>query len=581
MSLSQPPESNERQSLAEQALGFGRRLIAPHASVIEAGVFSRAQLLNSITMALLAVFILGINTRPRFGYLFDFMFGISLLALLLGKSKYPQAGAILFSAGCISLTYLSLYLGFTADFTSTVFAFVPLALIIASALTSEKIFIRLALSAAVLTTLASFYTEAPVLTADITQASAVVLFTGLLLYGVLLFRANAEKTHMKELRKVNQDLLEVKAGLEGRIDERTQELGKTSLQVQEGIDRLQTVLDISAGISAGMEKQPAELLTEITSLISEKMGFYHVGIFILDEKREYALLRAANSPGGQRMLERHHRLKVGGTGIVGYVSHAGRPRIALDTGLDAVFFNNPDLPKTRSELALPLKFGTDIIGVLDAQSTQSSAIKDEDINILAALANQISVVVHNLTAGELPGQTVPSRAVKFIGRKQTSEGYQYLPDGTISTGLPQNNLTLEKAIASGETEIIDQPSKGISAALAVPVKLRNQMIGVIHIQAADENRRWTEDEILLVQSISDRAALALENARLFEETTRRAEQEEAITRVTTQIGASSDFDHIMQTTIQELGIVLGASRSYIHLGVPSENGKDRPSEADS
>ena len=73
----------------------------------------------------------------------------------------------------------------------------------------------------------------------------------------------------------------------------------------------------------------------------EKLGFYHVGIFLLDENREFAVLRAANSEGGQRMLSRHHQLKVGGIGIVGYVSQGGRPRIALDTGSDAVFFNNP------------------------------------------------------------------------------------------------------------------------------------------------------------------------------------------------------------------------------------------------
>jgi GAF domain-containing protein len=92
------------------------------------------------------------------------------------------------------------------------------------------------------------------------------------------------------------------------------------------------------------------------------------------------------------------------------------------------------------------------------------------------------------------------------------------------------------------------------------------VIGIIHIETEEATRNWSEAEIQLVLSISERAALALENARLFEDATRRAEQEETISRITTQIGASTDFDRIMQTTIQELGVVLGASRSFIQIG---------------
>jgi GAF domain-containing protein len=119
--------------------------------------------------------------------------------------------------------------------------------------------------------------------------------------------------------------------------------------------------------------------------------------------------------------------------------------------------------------------------------------------------------------------------------------------------------------------ILTQPSKGNPSTLAVPVKVRDQVIGIIQIEATETNRKWTEDEVALVQSISDRAAFALENARLFEETVRRADQEETIARVTTQIGASTDFNRILQTTIQELGQALGTSRSFIQLATPAEN----------
>ena len=104
------------------------------------------------------------------------------------------------------------------------------------------------------------------------------------------------------------------------------------------------------------------------------------------------------------------------------------------------------------------------------------------------------------------------------------------------------------------------------------------MIGIIHIETEEATRNWSETEIQLVQSISERAALALENARLFEDATRRAEQEETISRVTTQIGASTDFDRIMQTTIQELSLALGASRSFIQIGTPASSEHNKGSE---
>jgi GAF domain-containing protein len=275
------------------------------------------------------------------------------------------------------------------------------------------------------------------------------------------------------------------------------------------------------------------------------------------------------------MLSRIHQLKVGGIGIVGYVSQAGRPRIALDTGSDAVFFNNPDLPKTRSEIALPLKYGPTIIGVLDVQSTLPSAFNEEDTNLLSTLTDQIAIVIATILANERGGTGLSSQNIINRGEGLKSQkiqrGYSYLPDGTISSAVLANNSTIDQVIATGETVILTQPSKNIPSTLAVPVKFRDQVIGIIHIEAADVNRKWTEDEVIMIQSISDRAAFALENARLFEETSRRAEQEETIASVTTQIGASTDFNRILQTTIQELGRALGASRSFIQLGTPPEN----------
>ncbi len=575
MSASQTPFNNQKQSFTDRVRRFGQGMIAPHPTIQELGLIRRAQLLNSISFVLIIAFALSLISRPQSAVIFYFLLVISAVSFLLGKSRFPRTGTLVFSIGFISATYLSLFLGVASSYLTSVLALVPIALVISSALTSQKTFARLVIFATLLTVLAPYYSKTKVLPGNVPEAGGIIFFMGAILYGIIVFRSNIEQTRLEEIILVNKELREIRNNLEEHAEEHTYLLGEANQQIQERAKRLQTVSEISRDILANIEKQPDDLLEHITRSISEKLGFYHVGIFLLDENREYAVLRAANSQGGQHMLERHHQLKVGGAGIVGYVSQGGRPRIALDTGTDAVFFNNPDLPKTRSEIALPLKYGTKVIGVLDVQSTLSSAFKEEDVNILGTLSNQIALIISNGLAAENQWNALPSRgAIRSTDRKQKQSGYYYLPDGTISTALPANSPILEKALASGETEMLVQPSKGNPATLAVPVKFRDQVIGMIHIQAAEENRKWTEDEVAMVQSIADRAAFALENARLFEETARRAEQEETIARVTTQIGASSDFNHILQTTIQELGQALGVSRSFIQLGTPSKNGKE-------
>jgi GAF domain-containing protein len=572
MSTTQTPLTHQKQPITERIGIFSQRLIAPHPTIHELGLVRRAQLLNVMTLLLIAAFISGIIARPKTIVVFYFLLGISVISFMLGKSKFPQVGTLFFSAGFISTAYLSLFLGTASSYAESVLALVPIALIVASALTTRRNFAVLAIYATIATALAPFYSTTPILENDLPEASGIVFFAGSILYGVMVFRSNLEKARLEEFRVINQELQEIKTTLEERVEERTHSLGEANQQIQERALRLQLVSEISQDISANIEQQPNELFARIARSISEKLGFYHVGIFLLDESHEYAVLRAANSQGGQRMLERRHQLKVGGTGIVGYVSQSGRPRIALDTGKDAVFFNNPDLPKTRSEIALPLKYGKNVIGILDVQSTLPSAFKEEDLSILGTLANQIAIIINAGLVNEGAENALASRnSNKSAGQKQRQDSYSYLPDGTISTLPSAKSPSLEKAIASGETEVVAHPSKNNPSVLAVPVKFREEVIGIIHIQSSEENRKWTEDEIIMVQSIADRAAFALENARLFEETIRRAELEETIAHVTTQIGASTDFDRILQTTIHELGQALGASRSFIQLGTPSKN----------
>ncbi|MBC7878442.1 MAG: GAF domain-containing protein [Anaerolineales bacterium] len=577
MNISQTPLNNPKQSFTERFKQVWQKLTAPHPSIKEIGEFRRAQLLSILTLILSVLFIFALLFRPSSVGVFFAFAGITLLSYALSKTRYYRLGTYIFAYAFTAIGYIRIYQSTTDSIELSITTTVHIALVFSSVLLSQRGFLTLVILSTLATITAPYYSNMS--SENLGSTTGIVFSIGAILYGIQIFRANLDKEQLQELTQSNRELEDITANLEERIKTRTFELNEANQQVQERATRFQIISEISQEISSDVDQQPKELLNRITQSISEKLGFYHVGIFLLDENSEYAVLRAANSQGGQRMLERHHQLKVGGTGIVGYVSQGGRPRIALDTGSDAVFFNNPDLPQTKSEIALPLKYGTQVIGVLDVQSTLSAAFKDEDANLLSTLANQIAIVIKTVLINERSEFPLASqrgnKASKQITHKQKQGGYSYHPDGTISTALPANSAIVDQAIESGETVMLVQPSKSNPAVLAVPVKFRDQVIGIIHIEATEGNRRWTEDEIAMVQAISDRAGFALENARLFEETARRAEQEETIAHVTSQIGASTDFNRILQTTIQELGQALGASRSFIQLGTPSENGNKK------
>ncbi|MBA3530391.1 MAG: GAF domain-containing protein [Ardenticatenales bacterium] len=179
--------------------------------------------------------------------------------------------------------------------------------------------------------------------------------------------------------------------LEQRVAERTEELERRSVQ-------LQVAAEVARDATATHELD--DLLNRAVSLIRSRFGFYHAGIFLVDEKREYAVLRAATGEAGREMLARGHRLKIGETGIVGYVTQSGLPRIVLDVGSDAAHVKNPYLPHTHSEMALPLKVGDEVIGALDVQSEEQSAFDEQDIEVLQTMADQLAVAIQNVRSYE-------------------------------------------------------------------------------------------------------------------------------------------------------------------------------------
>ena len=384
--------------------------------------------------------------------------------------------------------------------------------------------------------------------------------------GMLAFAFNNMTNQLRQtLESLELRVRERTTDLEQRtkdLESRSGELAEANTQVRRRIIQLEAISRVAKSITSIQNLQ--ELLPLITRVISEQFGFYHAGVFLTDATNEYAVLSAANSEGGQRMLSRNHRLKTGQNSIVGYVTATGKPHIVLDTEKDNLFSKNPDLPETRAEMALPLRIGDKIIGAIDVQSTDPGAFSEQDAEALSTLADQVSIAIRNSQLFESTQQslaeinTIYRQSLKETWAKTVSEqgnsGYQFGVSGNQPLREELKTEGAKQAIAKGELVILQGNSE---PELATPIKLRGQTIGVINVRAP-EGHIWKQNEINVLQAIAERVAVSAENARLFEETTRRAERERAVSTITTKIRSTNDPEEMLAIAISEIKNALNA-----------------------
>ena len=367
------------------------------------------------------------------------------------------------------------------------------------------------------------------------------------------------KQAREALRKAHDELERYAAGLERR-----------NMQIQ-------AAADVAREAAAILDVR--QLLDTAVHLVSERFGFYHTGVFLVDEPGEYAILRAAFSEGGQRMLERGHRLRIGEVGIVGYVAATGEPRIALDVGEDAVFFDNPDLPDTRSEMALPLVARGRVIGVLDVQSTEPAAFSEEDMVVLQTMAGQLGVAIENARLVEraeaqlrevnrLYGEYSATAWAGLMSSERPA-GYVYDRIDVLPTA-ESPSLALDAALERGETVTHVEPETA-EAVLAIPLRVRDQIIGSIGVQQSGDGQGWSPEDIALVQAIGDQVAMALENARLFEETRIHAEEVSVLNELAQALTARLDVNEVVEETYRGVSRMLDTTSFYVALYDPKSN----------
>ncbi len=399
-----------------------------------------------------------------------------------------------------------------------------------------------------------------------------VIDTAPIIIGIFAYIAG---TRQAEVLRLNREM-------ETRYEDRglvLSELESLRTDQQHRIEKQLVELNLAAHVArrAASIHNLNQLLNETTRLISDQFAFYHVGVFLISKDGQYAVLKAASSAGGQRMLERGHQLEVGKVGIVGYATGSGEARIALDVGEDATYFDNPDLPETRSELALPLKVRGQVIGALDVQSKDANAFNDDDVGILQTLADQIALAIDNATLLAESNKALQELQDLYI--RQTHKTWmQQMRGHRLAFALKSHRI--QPAEEAADQEQPDNPHQ-----VKIPISLRGVRLGSLILKRDENTSAWTEEEKNLLTQASEQVALALDNARLYEEAQARASREQAINTLTANLSRSLDVETLLKAAVKQLGEIPDVWEVAVHIqppdagnptGIPEEITRPRP-----
>jgi GAF domain-containing protein len=499
--------------------------------------FLRVVLQGSCILGFIAVALyLFTPSSPLYKLLAVATYGILVLMTLFTRLSYNiRAGVflfLLFFAGVSSLFDYGI-----ADASILFLGFI----VMTGLLFSPRMGMYSIIAITVLILLVFGWPNAPLV--DSARLTAILLVVSMIIaIGLHTFQDEFSKTQ-RAARQTLDTLREERATLEARVEERTFGLTRKTEQLRATSYIARKTAEV---------QDLATLLTTVTHLVTDQFGFYHTGIFLLNENGNQVVLQAASSEGGQRMVERGHSLTIGMQGIVGYVAAQKKPRIALDVGADAVFFNNPDLPLTRSELALPLLIRNKILGVLDIQSDRPQAFSLDDIDVLQTLSDQIAIAIENARLlDETQAAIMQLEALSSIRTQEAwtqklreqERAFTYTP-----LGLRAEKLSLNK-----------------NNAMSAPIILRGRKIGNISISRKGEGK-WSKLDEGLLAEVAGQVGLAVDNIRLLEEATQRARQEQTVGKLAAQFSQSLDLDTLLQTAARELGQLPDVSEVSVFLG---------------
>ena len=368
---------------------------------------------------------------------------------------------------------------------------------------------------------------------------------------------------IKTFNKIEQGDLTQRAPVSG-----TDELGIVTVQFNRMVSRLETLQNSleqqviertkqlaatnEVGRVAASSLDPEQLLAKVIPLIPEQFGYYFAAIYLVDPSGKWAELKEATGEAGRVLKQNHHRLEIAGKNMVGTAIRELSPRIAQIASEEKQRFENPLLPYTRSEMALPLMVGDRVLGALNVQSTRESDFGPQLIETMQNMAGQVAIALENARLFQEAQQII--KEMRAVQQQYLLEGWQ---------GLSEENEKLEYRIGDEED--------ANARKLEVPISLRDQILGQIMLESQTE---WTPDQQSLVDAVATQAAIALENARLVSESRHIALRERMAAEINSKIWSSATIDGVLQTVVKELGRRLDASSATIELNIDNHTSEE-------
>ncbi len=555
-----------------------RRWLAPPTFADDAEKNRVARLAHTILLAMaimvnlaFVLVVVALRTYVLMGAIYVSLLIPILVALFVLHRGYVRAAALLTT---IMLWLVLVIMGYLfGGVVNTSFIAVTLVIIIAALLLGARAAVILAVVSIVGVTL-TFVSEVigvlpPALAPNPPVNYWVVHSITYSIAATLLYLAMRNLTDaIRRAERLTAESEAQREQLQVLVQERTQDLERNA-------NYLRATTAVARESAAALGDSPA-LLSRAATIVQEQFGFYHVGIYLVDETAEWVDLCAV-AGAGQALLARDFRLRAGVEGMIGDVVRRGVYRLAADVNQDMAYLRVDELPDTRAELALPLQVRNQVIGVLDVQSVEMRAFTEQDVRTLQALADQVSMAISNARLVEQVRQAaeVERRAYGAL----TAEAWTSMLRASQTLGFYSNEQTtasagelwqpeMKTALQTGNTTHNAQETQR----LAVPVKVRGEVIGVIDFSKPAGGSVWTDEEITLVESLTEQLGVALDSARLYQDTQRRAANEQLLSQITANLARSLDMNVILQTVVTELGeslpvdevsVLVGAQRAAV------------------